>query len=182
MRRGLALALLAAVISGSAAMAQSPTAFIVTSPAFEDGGLLTKRNGGSGDCGGDNISPPIAWRNVPQGTKSFALVMYDPDGQKGLGSVHWVAYDIPNDRRDLPEAAGTDPAVGFVGGSNSRQLKTYFGPCPPQGDALHHYVFTVYALDLAPGTLAPGLTRDELFAAIRGHILAAISIVGRYTR
>src|SRR5690242_20523002 len=110
MRSRLALALLTAVLSGSIAMAQSPTAFTVTSPAFEDGGLLTKRNGAPGDCGGDNISPPIAWRNVPQGTKSFALVMYDPDGQKGLGSVHWVAYDIPSDRRELPEGAGTDPA------------------------------------------------------------------------
>ena len=142
-RRKLALALLASFV-WSSAMAQSPTAFTVTSPAFEDGGLLSKRNGGAGDCGGENISPPIAWRNVPQGAKSFAIIMYDPDGQKGLGSVHWVAYDIPSDRRELPEGAGTDPAAALVGGTNTRQLKTYFGPCPPQGDALHHLA------DIAP--------------------------------
>jgi Raf kinase inhibitor-like YbhB/YbcL family protein len=157
--------------------------FTVMSPGLDDGALLSRRNAASaGDCGGENISPPIAWSNTPKGTLSHAVVVYDPDGSKGLGSVHWVAYDIAASTTSLAEGAGSAPSTQFVGGANNRGGNSYAGPCPPVGDRLHHYVFSVYALDLPPGKLQPGLTRDALLHAIRGYVLAASSIVLRYAR
>jgi Raf kinase inhibitor-like YbhB/YbcL family protein len=157
--------------------------FAVTSPGLDDGGFLARRNAGGGDCGGENISPPLGWSHAPLGTLSHAVVMYDPDGGKGLGSVHWVAYDIaPSMNFLLAEGAGTSGSSLFVGGANTRGTTGYVGPCPPVGDRPHHYVFSVYALDLKPGTLPPGLTRDAFLQAVRGHVLAASSIVLRYAR
>src|SRR3954466_4952041 len=87
----------AAVLIGQAANAAEP--FSLTSPAFKDGGTLATKNAGNiktnPNCIGENVSPPLAWSNAPAGTKSFALVMTDPDGRAGLGVVHWVAYGIP---------------------------------------------------------------------------------------
>jgi hypothetical protein len=162
--------------------AATTSSFAVTSPGLEDGALLARRHAGAGDCGGENISPALAWSGVPRGVKSFAIVVYDPDGGKGLGSVHFVAYDVPEAARSFAEGAGAGTAGGFVGGTNTRGLNSYSGPCPPVGDQPHHYVFSVYALDLAPGTLRPGLTRDAFLQAARGHVLAASSIVLRYAR
>ena len=156
--------------------------FTVTSPGLEDGALLARRHAGAGECGGENVSPALAWSGVPDGTKSFAIVVYDPDGQKGLGSVHFVAYDIAETARSFAEGGGSDAAQGFVGGTNTRGMNSYSGPCPPPGDQPHHYVFSVYALDLPSGTLQPGLTRDRFLQAVREHVLAASSIVLRYAR
>jgi len=162
--------------------AASPS-FTVTSPEFADGALLSSRHAGNaGDCGGENISPALAWSGVPDGTKSFAIVVYDPDGGKGLGLVHFVAYDISPQTRSFAEGAGAGASGGFAGGTNTRGVNSYFGPCPPVGDQPHHYVFSVYALDIPPGTLGGGLTRDAFLQAARGHVLAASSIVLRYAR
>jgi Raf kinase inhibitor-like YbhB/YbcL family protein len=116
------------------------------------------------------------------GTRSFALVMIDPDGGKGLGSVHWVAYGLEPSVTSLAEGEGGSPVKKMTGGTNTAGMTTYRGPCPPVGDQPHHYVIGIYALDLDPGALPPGLTRDALFEAIRGHSLAEASIVGRYAR
>jgi Raf kinase inhibitor-like YbhB/YbcL family protein len=173
---------LASAFEGEMASAQAQS-FTVISPGSADGAFMTRRNAGSaGDCGGENVSPELAWSHAPAATLSHAVVAYDPDGGKGLGSVHWVAYDISPSVTSLAEGAGGVASGLFVGGTNTRGTTTYFGPCPPIGDQPHHYVFGVYALDLAPGTLAPALTRDLLFQAIRGHVLAAASIVLRDAR
>jgi Raf kinase inhibitor-like YbhB/YbcL family protein len=160
--------------------------FTVTSPKFADGGTLEPRNArvtsGTSSCGGDNVSPPLAWSNAPAATKTFAIVMSDPDGGRGLGSVHWVAYDIAPTVTSVGEGEGTLTSTKFVGGTNSGNLQAYYGPCPPVGEAPHHYHFSVYALDIAAGELAPGLTRDALFAKIKGHILAQASIIARFAR
>ena len=157
--------------------------FTVTSPGLADGALLSRRNAGSaGDCGGENMSPALAWSEVPEGTKSFAIVVYDVDGGKGSGSVHFVAYDISPSATTLSEGAGGNSSGGFVGGTTTRGTNAYFGPCPPVGDQPHHYAFSVYALDLEPGTLSAGLTRDLFLQAARGHVLAASSVVLRYAR
>src|SRR6516162_5985181 len=75
--------------------AMTAQSFTVTSPGSPDGAMLTRRNAASiGDCGGENLSPPLAWSPSPDGTRSHAVILYDPDGAKGLGSVHWVAYDL----------------------------------------------------------------------------------------
>jgi Raf kinase inhibitor-like YbhB/YbcL family protein len=158
-------------------------AFEVTSPAFTDGSMLTAANAANANgCGGQNISPGLEWSGAPTATKSFAITMFDPDGAKGLGVVHWVAYDIPASRSSLSEGEGGNPSGHFTGGKNSAGGTVYRGPCPPLGDNPHHYVISVYALDLPPGTLTPGMSREELLTTIRPHVLAEASIVGRYSR
>ncbi|MGH7088163.1 MAG: YbhB/YbcL family Raf kinase inhibitor-like protein, partial [Stellaceae bacterium] len=114
-------------------------------------------------------------------TRSFAVLMTDHDGRRGLGSVHWVAYGIPATRRNLKSGEGA--ATGdLVAGRNSRGSAGYTGPCGPPRDAPHHYVIEVIALDLAPGALSPGLDRDGLLRAIAGHSLGSASLVARYRR
>ncbi|HLI11356.1 MAG TPA: YbhB/YbcL family Raf kinase inhibitor-like protein [Alphaproteobacteria bacterium] len=167
---------------GTAAARPEPS-FSVSSPAFADGGLLARKNAAAeGNCGGENVSPPLQWFHPPAGTRSFAVIVYDPDGKKGLGSVHWIAYGIPASVTSLAAGAGSAPSGAFTGGMNSAGLLRYRGPCPPAGDQPHHYIFSVYALDADPAVLVPGLTRDAFLEAIQGHSLAAASIVGRYGR
>ncbi len=159
--------------------------FRVTSSAFQDGGMLTVKQAADDPmrmCGGQNVSPPLQWTNVPAGTKSFAIVLLDPDGLLGQGVVHWIAYGIPGNVTAFAEGEMTKQSEKFVGGKGTRDNAMYIGPCPPVGDAPHHYVFTVIATDLEPGALKGGLTRDELYTAIRGHAKGGTSIVGRYAR
>jgi hypothetical protein len=186
-RRAVALALAGLCLFATAerALAQSAP-FTVTSPKFADNGMLDRANAGgtfgTSVCGGDNLSPALAWSNAPAATKSFAIIVSDPDGGFGQGSVHWIAYDIAPATTSVAEGAGSKPSPTWVGGTTSRKLQTYFGPCPPVGEAPHHYHLAVYALDIAPGELAAGLTKDELLAKIKGHTLAQSSIIARYGR
>lgn len=172
------------VVGGQAFAQAAP--FTATSPKFADGGMLDRANAGgtfgTSNCGGGNLSPALTWSNAPAATKTFAIVVSDPDGSNGLGSVHWIAYDIAPNVNSLAEGDGSQPSAKFVGGTNGRGLQTYFGPCPPPGGTPHHYHLSVMALDIAPSTLGPGLTRDALFAKIKGHILAQSSIIARYGR
>jgi Raf kinase inhibitor-like YbhB/YbcL family protein len=160
--------------------------FKLSSPAFADNATLPLKYAGGTMCGkdsrGGNISPPLAWSNAPAGTKSFAVVVIDPDGRRGLGSVHWVAYNIPASRSGLQEGEGGAPPADVTPGKNSRGTAGYTGPCGPPADAPHHYVIDVLALDLAPGALPAGLDRDQLFAAIAGHSLGPASLIVRYRR
>ena len=163
--------------------------FAVSSSTFKDGDVWPSKYAGSDPsrtnppCPGENVSPPLQWSSAPPATKSFAVVMYDPDGGNGTGAVHWVAYDIPLSKTSLSEGEGSKPPTDWVGGKTSSGSDKYFGPCGPAGHSLHHYVITVIATDIVPGTtLKPGLTRDELLQQLRGHALAPASIVGRYTR
>jgi hypothetical protein len=131
-------------------------------------------------CPGQNVSPQLAWHNAPANTKSFAILMYDVDGQYGAGVSHWVAYNIAPTTMELKEGDGS-AGKGFTGGSNTRGLANYMGPCPPQGDGPHHYMITVMATDLEP-TLAPGLTREQFLAAAKGHLLTSATIGGLFAR
>jgi len=181
---GLALAWTAAP---AGAAEPAPKLFTLSSPAFADNAVLPLKYAGGTLCGkdsrGGNVSPPLAWINPPAGTKSFAVVMIDPDGRRGLGSVHWLAYNIPASRTALQEGEGGDPPPADVTpGKNSRGTPGYTGPCGPPADAQHHYVVDVLALDLAPGALPSGLDRDHLFAALSGHSLGPASLVVRYRR
>jgi Raf kinase inhibitor-like YbhB/YbcL family protein len=125
----------------------------------------------------------LAWTNTPAGTKSFAVIAFDPDGQKGLGgNIHWVAYDIGSDTTSLAEGEGSKPPTKFIGGMNGRKLNVYFGPCAPATEQPHHYLFSVFALDIPIGQLGPNLTRDELIAKMRGHVLGMGSITARFSR
>jgi Raf kinase inhibitor-like YbhB/YbcL family protein len=174
------------VSSAFAAAGDAPTpagTFVLTSPAFEDNGRLQKKFAGNdktnANCVGENISPPFTWSNAPAGTKSFAFLMVDPEGRSGLTVNHWVAYGIPASVSGFAEGEVSKESPKFVGGKSTRNLPTYFGPCTPAGD-WHHYTFTLIATDLDPKALQPGMTRDEVLAALNGHVLGATGRIGRF--
>lgn len=156
--------------------------FTVSSPAFTDGGALGTDFAGPGECGGKNVSPPLAWSGAPSGTKSYAIIVTDLDGRSGMGVVHWVAYGIAPETTSIPVGFGSTVSPAYRGGPNNRKAPTFLGLCPARGDPAHHYVFIVYALDLAPDVLATGLSREDLLAAMQGHALAASVIIGKFAR
>ena len=168
---------------GAVQAAEAAEAFTLTSPAFKDGTPLQKKNAGdrkdNPNCVGENVSPPLAWSNPPAGTKSFALIMVDPEGRGGLGVVHWVAYGIPASVSGFAEGEVSKASEKYVGGKGTNGAATYLGPCTPRG-APHHYTFTLIATDLEPTELSPGLSRDELFAKLNGHTKGATGLVGLF--
>jgi Raf kinase inhibitor-like YbhB/YbcL family protein len=160
--------------------------FTLTSPAFKDGAAMPKNasapNTPERVCGGGTeVSPGFAWANPPAGTKSFAILMFDPEGQRGFGVSHWVAYDIPATTHELKEGEGSKATTAFVQGMANRDTPKFRGVCPAPGDLPHHYVTTLMALDIPPGQLKPGLTREAFFEAVKGKSLGAISIVGLFS-
>ncbi len=131
-------------------------------------------------CDGDNVSPPLQWGDVPEGTKALALIVEDPDAPGGT-FTHWVMYDIPPHVRQLPENVRHDEVLpnGANQGINDFGKIGYGGPCPPGG--CHHYYFKLFALNTRLD-LEPGATRDDLAEAMQGHILAETEIMGQYAR
>lgn len=126
------------------------------------------------DCGGGNFTPQLHWSGVPQKTKSFALIVRDPDAPAAGGFFHWVLYDIPLATRELdPNAL---PA-GTKTGKASTGRAAYYGPCPPPGPP-HHYVFTLYALDVPSIAADKPLEAAQLERRIGGHILAKATLEG----
>lgn len=152
------------------------TGFSIDSPTLTAGGSMPIQNV-YGRCGGGNVSPALRWHDPPAGTRSYAVTLFDPDARGGFW--HWIAYDISPGAHGLNENAGT-PHSGDAPG-DTVQLRNdfgntgYSGPCPPPGKA-HHYVFTVYALDVP--TLGPGarVDRAAALAAIKQHALASASL------
>jgi Raf kinase inhibitor-like YbhB/YbcL family protein len=170
----------------TAQVASAAEPFVLTSSAFKDGATIPAKHGGNlksnQNCIGDNVSPPFSWANPPDGTKSFAILMADPEGRSGLGVVQWVAYGIPASTTGFAEGDASQPSDKYVSGKSTVGLPPYYlGPCAPRG-APHHYVFTLIATDLEPQALPPGLTRDELLAALAGHSKGATGLVGLYAR
>jgi len=150
--------------------------FILTSSAFAPGEPIPLRY----TCDGDDVSPPLAWSDPPQGTQSFALIADDPDAPAGTW-VHWVLYNLPAEARELPEAIPPDAELpdGSRHGNNSWRRPGYGGPCPPGGT--HRYFFKLYALDTLLD-LEAGASKDKLLQAMEGHILAQAELMGVYTR
>jgi Raf kinase inhibitor-like YbhB/YbcL family protein len=145
--------------------------FILTSPAFSDGEAIPPRY----TCEGANLSPPLSWSGLPEGTRSLALIMDDPDAPVGT-FTHWLAWGID------PEVGGL--AAGErapVEGRNDFGVTGYGGPCPPPGHGPHRYFFRLYALDSEVG-LHPGAIRKELERALEGHLLGEAVLVGVYQR
>ena len=167
-----------------AGVAGAAEPFTLRSSAFEDNGKLTIKNAGNNtanpNCVGENVSPPLTWSNPPEGTKSFALLMVDPEGRNGLGVVHWVAYGIPASVTGFAQGEVSEPSTKYVGGKGTAGRSTYQGPCTPRGD-WHHYTFTLIATDLEPTALQPGMTRDELMSALNGHAKGGAGLIGRFT-
>ncbi len=113
------------------------------------GGETTKIQEFNGfGCSGENQSPQLSWKNAPEGTKSFAVTMYDPDAPTGSGFWHWVVVDIPANVNELVTNAGTKNLVpkGAIQSVTDYGIKGFGGPCPPIGHGYHQYIITVYAL------------------------------------
>lgn len=164
-------------------------AFTVTSNSFKDGDYLAKDHILSQDfgfgCAGGNVSPHLAWSGAPAGTKSFAVTCYDPDAPTGSGFWHWVVVNIPPTVSELALDAG-NPASGKLpkGALMTRTdygQAVYGGPCPPEGDHPHRYLFTVFAvgdtLDVAADTSAAVIGFNLHFKT-----LAKAAIMGLYKR
>jgi Raf kinase inhibitor-like YbhB/YbcL family protein len=131
-------------------------------------------------CDGKDISPPLLWDEIPIGTQTIALIVDDPDAP-GRIFVHWLVYNIPNTTHQLTEHTPTVKTLpnGAVQGKNDFGKFGYGGPCPPSG--IHRYFFKLYALDKSLD-LAIGATKNQILAAMEGHILVSAELIGRYKR
>jgi len=146
--------------------------FRLSSGVFEYGKLIPDRY----TCEGDDLSPPLVWDNIPEGTESFVLVMDDPDAPSGTW-VHWLLYDIPSRVTGFEEGASSG-----LSGVNSWGRTGYGGPCPPHGHGVHRYFFKVYALDTLTIDLPEGADVGRVKAAMNGHVLAVAEHMGKYER
>jgi len=168
------LALQALLIADASAMALT-----LTSSAFKAGDTIPSKY----TCEGDDISPPLAFGEVPEGTASLALLIDDPDAPdpkapKRVWS-HWLVYNLPPDTGGLPEDASRSGLPdGAVTGLNDLKRSSYHGPCPPMGR--HRYFHKLYALDITLPTKA--ITKAELEAAMKGHILAQAELIATYQK
>src|SRR5262245_18052333 len=149
----------------------------LTSTAFREGEPIPKQYTGDGR----NVSPPLRWADPPDGAKSFALIADDPDAPRGTW-VHWVLFNLPADALELPEGVPANDSLknGAKQGKNDFGKLGYGGPAPPPGKP-HRYFFKLYALDTQLN-LPAGATREQLLAAISGHVLAEGQLMGRYGR
>lgn len=150
-----------------------------TSPAFSNNDPIPPKY--TSDA--QDVSPPLTWDHLPKETRSLALIMDDPDAPTADPWVHWVLYNIPPDLTVLPEGPSHSPKPipRALPGKNSWNVLGYRGPQPPKGHGLHHYHFTLYALD-SPLQLLPGLDKQSLLNAMTPHLLAQTELVGTYER
>ena len=178
---GAALALYYTVgMSTGLPHAEESMALTLTSTAFTDGGKIPSKY----TCQGDDIAPPLAWRDVPANARSLVLIVDDPDAPDPKAPkmtwVHWVLFNLPPDTTGLPEGATmADLPPGTGQGLNNWNRTGYGGPCPPIGR--HRYFHKLYALD----TVLEGLgkpTKKTLEAAIQGHVVGQAELMGTYER
>ncbi|MFQ6084314.1 MAG: YbhB/YbcL family Raf kinase inhibitor-like protein [Candidatus Aminicenantia bacterium] len=148
----------------------------IKSTAFDEGDMIPKQY----TCDGEDVSPPLSWTSVPEGTKSLALICDDPDAPMGTW-VHWVLFNLPPNIKELPENIPPQKTLanGAKQGTNDFRKIGYGGPCPPGGT--HRYYFKLYALDTEID-LEPGITKAQLLEAMEGHILAEGQLMGKYKR
>lgn len=159
----------------------------LSSPEFQNGQPLSQRHVFSGfGCSGDNHSPALQWSgSVPEGTRSFALTVHDPDAPTGgSGWWHWVVVNLPADARELPAGVGQEGKLP----AGAVQVKTDFGtagwggPCPPQGHGPHRYVFTLYALKVPSLTVDPAASTANAGFMINANALGKATLTGTYGR
>lgn len=150
------------------------------STAFQQGGAIPRKY----TCDGEDLAPPLEWRGAPSATRSFALIVDDPDAPDPaapkLTYVHWVLYDQIPSNTSLPEGVKShDLPAGTREGTNDWKRTGYGGPCPPIGR--HRYFFKLYALDVMLGDLGQP-TKSQVEAAMKGHVLEHAELMGTYER
>lgn len=146
--------------------------FALKSTAFKDGGPIPKKH----SCEGDDVNPFLEIRNAPEGVKSFALIVDDPDAPGGIWD-HWLLWNLDPKTQYISE---DNLPSGSAQGRNSMGKPKWSGPCPPSGGGAHRYQFRISALDTML-TLEAGATRSELEAAMEGHVLETATLVGTYS-
>jgi Raf kinase inhibitor-like YbhB/YbcL family protein len=155
--------------------------FTLTCHSFVNGETIPKEFTGEGG----NQSPALEWASPPEGTKELALVCEDPDAPRAEPWVHWLLYKIPGNVRKLPQGIPPTERIqlppGALQGLNSFGNIGYGGPMPPPGHGSHRYYFRLLALDTELPAEA-GLSKDELLAAVEGHVLGTAELMGRYER
>lgn len=149
----------------------------ISSPSFANGGNIARKF----TCDGADLSPQLSWSEPPSGTKSFALLVDDPDAPVGNWN-HWAIWNVPGTTRGLVEGIRKDSELsdGSRQGQNDFRKTGYNGPCPPQGKP-HRYLFKLYALD-SKMDLKPGATNKDIEAGMKGHVLAQGEWMGKYGR
>lgn len=152
----------------------------LSSAAFEHGAEIPTKY----TCQGEDISPPLSWQGIPEATRSLALIIHDPDVPSPDNPVrlwvHWVLYNLPVDTTSLAgHTTSSELPAGTVEGLNDWDRTGYGGPCPPMGR--HRYFHKLYALDLVLDDLHEP-TKDQLEAAMQGHILAEAELIGTYQK
>ena len=181
----------AATVLAMAATARAADPFTLTSTTFKDGQMMPRKVANSlsnnPNCVGQNVSPQLSWKGAPEGTKSFAILMEDPEGRGGAGVHHWVAYGISPSVTSFAEGELSKPSDKYVGGKSTQGVGYYSGPCTPPGTP-HHYTFVVIATDLDPKELPAGLTREEFLAKLvppapaMSHSKGTAGIVGLFVK
>ena len=154
---------------------------ILQTAAFDAGAAIPRKY----TCEGDNVSPALSWSNVPEGARSLALIVDDPDAPRGT-FVHWVLFNLPPEVGTLPEGVRVrehfkNSELRPVEGANDFGKTGYGGPCPPRGDRAHRYFFKLYALDTTLD-LREGATKKQVTQAMDGHVLDESEYVGTYRR
>ena len=155
----------------------------LTSTAFQQGQPVPTRH----TADGQDVSLPLQWANLPEGTKQLALICDDPDAPTPQPWVHWVIYNIPVTLDGLPEGlprqAALEHPVRATQGANAWPDDNlgYRGPAPPYGHGVHHYHFKLYAISTELD-LEPGLDKPQLLQAINSHLIAKTELVGTYER
>jgi len=192
LKRSLVLASGIALASWCASPAFAADVFTLTSSTFKDGSMFPKKvsnnTAGNANCVGENVSPQLSWSNAPAGTKSFVLLMEDPEGRGGAGVHHMVTYGIDAKVTGFAEGELSKPSDKFVGGKATQGNGVFNGPCTPPNVQPHHYTFVLVATDLDVKDLAPGLTRDELLpklvppAPAPSHAKGSAGIVGLFVK
>lgn len=149
----------------------------LTSAAFQAGGEIPAYH----TADGENVSPELSWKDAPAETKSFVLVVHDPDAPRTSGFTHWVVYDIAPGTGHLEEHVPQEDRIAGIGiqGRNDAGKLGYMGPAPPSG--VHRYFFRLFALNTLLN-LEPGATHKQVSAAMRGHILAQAELMGTYEK
>ena len=163
--------------------------FVLTSNSFNDGDYLgsdhiLSESYGFG-CSGGNVSPHLAWTDPPDGTKSFALTCYDPDAPTGSGFWHWVLVNIPADARELEPGAGSEsgnPPGGALQVRTDFGPPGYGGPCPPEGDHPHRYIFTIHAVGLEGLPVTADRSAAVVGFYLNFNTIAKSSLMGLYKR
>jgi Raf kinase inhibitor-like YbhB/YbcL family protein len=185
-----AAAALALGFAFTATAADAADVFTLKSTTFQDGKMMPKKVANSKanaptnpNCVGENVSPQLSWNNVPDGTKSFVLLMSDPEGRAPSGVSHWVAYGIPASVTGFAEGETSKASDKYVGGKSTMGVGNYSGPCTPPNTTPHHYTFVLIATDFDPKELAPGMTREEViakFGAPPAHVKGVTGMVGLF--